>query len=489
MNPVLSTVWVHLLTFFWYKKLLRMPIKPIKYALWAIATISVLALGYSSYLLWRVARVAVGYKTKTLCSGVFISKRTPESILSNDLAEGLSAPLQSIIDQIDTEVQEQATTGSLFGLVTRKAIFRPGLGCTLLVGSSEAQLRSRRDLLRSPQINAIPLSPSVKPKELTKTEQLPPEIDSIKLQELVEDSFAEKNSNNLPRTRALIILYDGSIIVERYAPGFNADTPLIGWSMTKSVINALVGILVKEGKLSLQDRNLVPQWEGDRRKNITLKQLLQMNSGLQFTEQCEDPLADCPQMLFNAKNMAAYGANKPLIKEPGSDWDYSSGTTNIISGIIRDAVDGTDLDYLTFPRRALFDRLGMSTAIIETDTAGNFVGSSLMYASARDWARFGLLYLQDGVWENERILPEDWVEFSRTSAPVAKGSYGVHFWLMKNYPQQKPLPEDLFMADGYQGQSVIIIPSRKLVVVRLGKDGWQKRKFIEQLLAAIPDNK
>ena len=452
--------------------------KPIKYALWGIATISVLALGYSSYLLWQVARVTVGYKTKLLCSGVFISQRTPESILSNDLSEGLSKPLAFIINQIQTEVTEQAAIGNLFGLVTRKAVFRPGLGCTLLVDSSESQLRS--------QIEAIPVS-SIKPKDLTKVDRLPPEIDSIKLQEFVEASFAEKNANDSPRTRALIVLYDGSIVAEQYAPGFNKDTPLIGWSMTKGVTGALVGILVKEGKLSLEDRNLLPQWESDRRKEITLKQLLQMNSGLEFREYCEDPFADCPQMLFNTKNMATYAASKPLIKEPGTDWDYASGTTNILSGIIRKAVGGTDLDYFTFPHRALFDRLGMSTAVIETDTAGNFVGSSYMYASARDWARFGLLYMQDGVWENQRILPEGWVEFSRTSATIARGRYGAHFWLLPNYSKQKLLPQDLFMADGYQGQSVIIIPSRKLVVVRLGKDGWEERKFIQQLLEAIPD--
>ena len=465
-----------------------MAIKPIKYALWSIATISTLALGYSSYLVWRVARVAVGYKTKTLCSGVFISQRTPESILSNDLSEGLPAPLEFIINQIDTEVSEQATTGNLFGLVTRKAVFRPGLGCTLLVDSSSATQLPSLSFSRfaSSKSDAIPISSPIKPKELTKADRLPPEIDASKLQAFVKDSFAEKNVNNLPRTRALIVLYDGNIVAEQYAPGFDADTPLIGWSMTKSVTGTLVGILVKQGKLSLEDRNLLPQWEGDRRKEITLKQLLQMNSGLEFNEYCEDPLADCPQMLFNSKNMTAYALNKPLIKAPGTDWDYSSGTTNILAGIIRNAVGGTDADYLTFPRRALFDRLGMSTAVMETDPAGNFVGSSYMYASVRDWARFGLLYLQDGVWENERILPEGWAEFSRTSAIAAKGRYGAHFWLIKNYPKQKPLPQDLFMADGYQGQSVIIIPSRKLVVVRLGKDGWQKRKFIEQLLEAIP---
>lgn len=452
-----------------------MGIKPIKYALWVIATISTLTLGYGGYLFWRAARVTVGYKTKMLCSGVFISNRTPESILGNDLSEGLPAPLQFIIDQIKTEVTEQTTTGNLWGLVTRKAVFRPGLGCTLLVGLSEGQS----------QIDAIPVS-TVKAKELPKVDRLPPEIDSRKLKAFVEAAFAEKNPNNLPRTRALLILYDGHIIAEQYAPGFNADTAIIGWSMTKSVTSALVGILVKEGKLSLQDHNLLPQWEQDNRKEITLKQLLQMNSGLAFKEECEDPLADCPQMLFNTNNMVTYAANKPLIKELGSDWDYSSGTTSIVSGIIRNAVGGTDLDYLTFPRRALFDRLGMSTAVIETDTADNFVASSYMYASARDWARFGLLYLQDGVWENERILPEGWVEFSRRSASVAKDRYGAHFWLMKNYPKQKPLPSDLFMADGYQGQSVIIIPSRKLVLVRLGKGGWKKRKVIEQLLEAVP---
>jgi hypothetical protein len=178
--------------------------------------------------------------------------------------------------------------------------------------------------------------------------------------------------------------------------------------MTKSVTNALVGILVGQGKLSVDEPAPVPEWSGpdDPRGAITLDQMLRMSSGLEFGEIYEDPRSDVCLMLFSVRDAAAYAADKPLETGPGGKWYYSSGTTNIISRIVRDSVGGTQADYFAFPRRALFDRIGMRSAIIEPDPSGTFVGSSYMYATARDWARFGLLYLQDGVWEGERILPE-----------------------------------------------------------------------------------
>jgi hypothetical protein len=262
--------------------------------------------------------------------------------------------------------------------------------------------------------------------------------------------------------------------------------PLPGWSMTKSVTNALVGILVKEGKLSLLDKNLMPQWndQGDRRSQITLDGMLRMSSGLKFNESEGNPLGDLIQMLFGRANAAVYATNQPLEAAPNTKWQYSSGTTNIISNVIRNAIS-SDADYLAFPRRALFDRLGMSSAVIEPDALGTLIGSSFMYATARDWARFGLLYLQDGVWSGQRILPEGWVKYSRTPTELApKKNYGAHFWLMNIGTQSRP--SQILTAQGFQDQYIAIIPSHQLVIVHLGKnENATRQQFIPQILAAF----
>jgi CubicO group peptidase (beta-lactamase class C family) len=268
--------------------------------------------------------------------------------------------------------------------------------------------------------------------------------------------------------------------------------------MTKGVINALTGILVREGKLSVKDEAPVPEWQapGDPRRHITLDHLLRMTSGLAFEEDYANPLKDVTFMLLATPDMAAYAASKPLVAEPGSQWHYSSGTTNILARILRGAVGGADADYLAFPRQVLFDPIGMRSAVIELDTSGTFVGSSFMYATARDWARFGLLYLQDGMWKGVRVLPGGWVQYSRTPTPASpRGAYGAHFWLTLRPGSRgsgdsgSALPADAFHAVGHEGQFVTIIPSRNLVLVRLGltqyRGAWDHGAFIRQVLDAI----
>ena len=220
-----------------------------------------------------------------------------------------------------------------------------------------------------------------------------------------------------------------------------------------------------------------------------------MSSGLKFDEDYRNPLADVTFMLFGVPDAAAYAIAKPLEAEPGSRWSYSSGTTNIISSAIRRIVG--DPGYLEFPRRALFNPLRMTSAVMETDAAGNFVGSSFMYATARDWARFGLLYVRDGVWLGQRILPEGWVAYTRTPTSNAPDQqYGAHFWL--RIPNEfscgnegGQLPADSFHAVGYEGQFVTIIPSRELVLVRLGLTrhpcAWDHQEFVRLVLGAIAD--
>jgi len=319
------------------------------------------------------------------------------------------------------------------------------------------------------------------------------------LNAVVDLAFREPDPDSLQRTRALLVLRDGHVIAERYAPGFSAQTPLPGWSMTKSVTGVLIGVLVQAGMLRPEQRGLLPQWGvgGDKRGEITLDQLLRMTSGLRFTENYGDPDADVAQMLFARADGAAFAIDKPLEFPPGARWRYSSGTSNILSRVVRLAVGGSTRDYLEFPRRALFGRIGMESAVIETDAAGNFIASSYMYASARDWARFGQLLLQDGVWSGQRVLPAGWVHYMATLTPQStRQDFGAHLWLKIPPPFDDPtkalpqLPADVFHAVGYEGQFVSVIPSRRLVVVRLGLSrrdhGWNHHAFLVRLLEALP---
>jgi CubicO group peptidase (beta-lactamase class C family) len=294
------------------------------------------------------------------------------------------------------------------------------------------------------------------------------------------------------------VLHRGGLLYERYADGFTAQTPMLGWSMTKSVTAALIGILVREGRLSIAQDRLLPEWRGadDPRSQIRLDHLLRMTSGLSFTEDHGDPLEDVALMLFARRDAAGYAVDKPLSAPLGTRWSYSSGTSNILAAIIRGTFS-TSADYLAFPRRALFEPLGMHSAVLETDAAGNFLTSSYLYASPHDWARFGQLLLQDGVWQGQRLLPESWVGYmSRLTPQSTRQDFGAHLWVKVPPPfdslqRPKPaLPADAFHAVGHEGQFVSVIPSRQLVVVRLGLSRgahvWDHDAFLSNLLTAFP---
>ncbi|MFC1608412.1 serine hydrolase domain-containing protein [Candidatus Latescibacterota bacterium] len=447
--------------------------------------------GYGDYYLWKLLRTATGIEAKILCSGVFISNRTPESILNEDLHKRVN------YIHLEVNANDRVVTATAFGLIKRQAVFRSGLGSTLLDGVTVDDFRKPLmiDLEPKPRGQRRLLWPV---GETIPDDPLPSNVNTLVLQTAIDKAFSEPNPERKRLTRAVVVVYDGVLVAERYEPGFKADTPLVGWGMAKSVINALVGILVKQGKLSLDDPVTVPEWSDtdDPRREITLDHLLRMSSGVEFDDS-KPPLTDTVVMLENT-DMAAYAASKPLVASPGKSFNYSSGTTLIISRLIRDALGGGDEAYFTFPRRALLDTLGMRKTVLETDGSGTFVGSSYIYATARDWARFGLLYLQDGVWEGERILPEGWVEYSITPSPAdPMGEYGAHFRTNascdKNGAQgQWPgLPSDAFFALGHDGQSLTIIPSRKLVVVRLGltkhQEDWDLEAFITDVLNSISE--
>jgi CubicO group peptidase (beta-lactamase class C family) len=419
----------------------------------------------------RAAAILVAYKAKQVCSGVFVAGRDADAVIEELAVDDLEL-LRYVEASIDPAAK--AVRASTLGLITRTAAYRGSAGCALVFDSSASAPQD----VRAPAADA---------------EGVPAEPDG-RLSSVLAQAFVEPDLTRPRRTRAVVVVHDGKVVGERYAGDVSADTPLLGWSMTKSVTNALIGILVGAGTLSLDGPVPIPQWKsaGDPRRAITLDHLLRMSSGLHFDEDGIGPFSDVLYMLLRERDMAGFAIDNPLDAPPGTRWQYSSGTSVILARVMRNAI-GNDDDYAAFPRRALFDPLGMSSAVIEADAAGTFVGSSLMYATARDWARFGTLYLQDGVWNGQRILPDGWVRYSTTPAPAdPQRRFGAHVWLQvpDGYrPGNARLPADAFHATGHQGQFVTIVPSRRAVIVRFGatryRDAWDQAAFTRDVLAAL----
>jgi CubicO group peptidase (beta-lactamase class C family) len=434
-----------------------------------------------------------GYKAKALASGVFVSGREAERVIRDDLSDG---PMFLVSGRVDPE-DRSASAGAL-GLVRSRAICREGLGCTLVERLTEEEIRSQP--YHPPVVPAVDASAGPWPGG-DALPDAPPQagIDLSKLDAALDEVFSEPADSGKRETRAVVVVHRGSIVAERYAEGFDVGTPLPGWSMTKSVMGALVGIRVRQGALDLHAPAPVPEWRGgaDPRAAITLDQLLRMSSGLEFGEVTDGSYSklassDMATMLFDRGDAAAYAAAKPLEHAPDTHWHYSSGTSNIVSRILRQSFEGDQAAYFRFPRRELFDRIGMRSAVIEPDASGSFVGSSFMFATARDWARFGLLFLRGGVWQGERILPKGWVAYSTTPTPEApQGRYGAHWWLNAGEPDDpadRPwpdLPTDAFAARGFEGQNVLVIPSRELVLVRLGQSRPESAFILNDFGAAV----
>jgi hypothetical protein len=288
-------------------------------------------------------------------------------------------------------------------------------------------------------------------------------------------------------------------VAERYAPGFHPAMPLPGWSMTKALTGALAGVLVREGRLSLDTGALLPEWSvpGDARTAITLDHLLRMTDGLDFDEREGAPLSDTTIMLLAVPGAAQFASGKPAARAPGSHWRYANGTSNALMQVLRRAHGGTGEAFAAWPRRALFEPLGMHSALVELDARGMPVGSSFMWASPHDWARFGQFLLQDGVWDGRRVLPAGWMRYMTTVTPQSgEHGFGAHLWLRVPAAwrgpdaARPPLPADAFHLTGHEGQLISVIPSRRLVVVRLGltrtPKAWDHERFLAQVLDALP---
>ncbi len=393
--------------------------------------------------------VGTGAAAKLACSFYFVARRTPEQILEEDLV-----PLDGFLAlaNIQYNTQQQTVTANMLGLSSRIAQYREGVGCTLL-GQGQ---------------NLLP------PIKIAKTsqpqEQLPSKSASKELDQVVNSMML------LPDTRAVLVLKHGVVVSERYQPGFDQDSMFLSWSMAKSITATAIGVLINQGQLSLQQTALLPQWQNKDQANITLQHLLNMSSGLDFLEKY-GPGSDVTNMLFVEPDMAGFAANKSLTYPPGENFYYSTGTSNLLAKIIDNQFSGNTERVYDFIYNQVFSPMGMKNTLIESDASGVLAGGSYIFATARDYARFGQLYLQLSQGSTPDYLPEDWYEFVSTPAKAAeKGQYGGHFWLNRggakgfNFPNS---PTDVLMARGHNGQLIAIYPSKDAVVVRLG---WSTTK-------------
>jgi len=433
-----------------------------------LAVAVICGLAYGAWWLPVAVSVGTGYAARVICSLVLNAGEDPDVVLRDYVAHEIW-PLGTVID-VRVDRDAGTTDASTLGVVRARAIHRDGLGCTLVADTSESELRAVQvDLPRLPPLpenvpwpdgRRGPVSPA------------PPAVEAA-----IDRAFAEPNPAGEPqrRTAAVLVVHEGRLLAERYAPGFGPDTPMLSWSMAKSVIAALVGIADAEGLLDVDAPAPVPEWSDpdDPRHAITLDDLLRQSSGLEFDE-TYGATNDVSRMLFARGDAAGFAASFPLVHPPGTFFAYSSGASNIVSRILRDALGGDLESTLRFARRALFEPAQIRTAILEFDASGTPLGSSFAFMSARDWARFGLLHLQNGMWDGRRVLPEGWVEYVTTPTPASGSRYGAHWWINRGHPDPSKqrewpsLPAEVYTAWGHSGQYVMIDPTADLVVVRLG---------------------
>jgi CubicO group peptidase (beta-lactamase class C family) len=439
-------------------------------------------LAYGFWYAWRAFPLISGFGAKNVCSAVFLQKRDASGVIREELNR---FPLS--LGSFTVNEEDSSVTGSVWGFAKRKAIYRHGLGSTLVNDFSEETIRSQRFHLPSPPV--MNRDSIAWPNGDMPASQLPAGINITELNKRMTALLDEKIDGEPVHTRAALVLYDGQIVSEVYAPGYDKNTVMLGWSMSKSLTSALIGVLVKQGKINIDQPAPVPEWKNTDRQKITITHLLQQSSGLEFDEVYSSP-SEVTHMLFNKGDMAAYTAGRKLKHAPGTVFRYSSGNSNILSRIIRHTVGETD--YASFPFQSLFHKIGMYSLVLEPDASGTFVGSSYSYATARDFARFGLLFYNNGKWNGEQLLPADWVDKTIEPAPSNKRkNYGFQFWLngqSEDDPSSRWYPDapaDMFFADGFGGQNIYIIPSKKLVVVRLGLKNINENKLLREVISMI----
>jgi CubicO group peptidase (beta-lactamase class C family) len=450
--------WLHIKNgFFYLKAYIIQPIQIMKIKRIFYGFVILLGIGIIAIFVYlnSVLPIITGYAAKNLCSNVFISGREADGIEAVDLDFSF---IKFVKNKVNYE-EKSVISSFLWG--KSKAIYRDGFGVTLLVDLPEEVLRKsiypadtdpgyKQDSTAWPLGNIIPDTNLIG-------------IDKTALEGISEKLVSENAYNGI--AFAFIVIYKGIPVTEAYKPQFNQNTRFLSWSVAKSFVNGLAGVLVKMGKMDISLPADIDEWKGDERRNITINDLLQMQSGLKWNEDYGSR-SDVNLMLFHEDDMSKYGIDRPMKYPAGTHWYYSGGNANILSYLIRKEFDN-DTSFYAFVQDQFFEQIGIMDAVFETDPSGDIIGSSYLYATARDYARFALLYQNDGVFNGKRILPEGWVNYTRNPASDSRGAYGAFFWLNRGgeYPSA---PADMYSCQGHDGQMIFILPSNKLVVVILG---------------------
>lgn len=433
------------------------------------------AIGERIQALRAEASRGAAFKAKVLCSAIFVGKRNARSAYQ-DLA-GYDPNLSRI--EASVNYSRGCVTTSIMPIhkIYRTACYQPRVGCRLVDLSK----------LQNVPATAWEALPEPSTGEDLFSRKAPP---SERMDRAVASLFQQRQLG----TRALVVLHKDRLVAEHYAPGFTAETRQQGWSMSKSVTATLLGIRAKQApdRISLDKGNFFQGWAKDARSGIQLSALLHMSSGLKFYERYDDTFSDAVTLLYGAPDMATFALSKAFLYKPETRWSYSSGTTAILQRILRNSFDNAE-DYWRFPYQELFYKIGAASPVIEMDAGGTFIGAAGVYATPRDFARLGSLYLHRGKIGGEQLVDESWLNFLLTPAPAAPhGKYGGQVWLNRGDDgkgRNKPwpgLPEDAYAFVGHRGQNTLVIPSLELVVVRMAH-AWRdvEERSLNELVGIV----
>jgi CubicO group peptidase (beta-lactamase class C family) len=436
-----------------------------------------------------------GVQAVLMCNGLFTSNRTLEQVFGQELAY-LEHPIGTADggDYLVDWDRKAVAVGTPGGTPVMRAAFRQGLGCVIMAPDQTFEDIESLPILTTPPLPGNPATIPWPMGDMVRDEPLPRGIDADALADASDWAFNRESPEQV--TLSLLIVHRDRIIHERYAPGVDMFTKTRTWSTAKSIAVTLIGMLVDEGRLAL-DEPLGFEWlprstspQTDPRNRITLRNVLNMSSGLYTVDNMGMEYATGSGMSYWAGASSVNGArNRGLIHEPGTYWDYENYDTILAVYAMKLAI-GDAQAYLEYPRHALLDRIGMRNTLLSVDRFGDFIMSSQVYTTARDLARFGMLYLHDGVWEGERLLSHEWIEFVRTPAPSTAESgnfYGGQWWLVPD--DRTDVPHDAYSTAGNRGQYVIVVPSHNLVIVRRGLDygrqGFDRWDLTREVLKAF----
>lgn len=451
--------------------------KLIKRVLWALLAALVI---FVTWFAWPRLPIITAFAAKGMCSSVFLANKTPERVAAEDLS---FFPISLAKCKIDYE--EKSVTAKVLGLAKRKVVFREGLGAVIVLDKPEHELMADSFTIPDPGYSqdTIPW-----PMGDVLPSTLPKDVDYEKLHAILEGAIDAPGEEPFKKTLGVAVVYKNKLIGESYLDGYDAWTKFHGWSMTKTVTGAMAGALVNEGRMDMEAPVNIPDWSGDERRNITFDDIIHMSSGLEWVENYFT-ISDATVMLMQSDDMFSSVTGCELAHEPGTYWNYSSGDANLLSGLLRIAI-GDEEQYLGYAYTRLFHRIGMLNTLVETDASGLFVASSYSYGSTRDWARFGMLFLNNGIFEGDTVLTPEWVEYMKSPAPASDGQYAGTFWLKEPNPDNAlvDVPDDIFFADGFLGQRVYVIPSCNLVVVRMGYSlsNFSVNDFLRDIISTLP---